>query len=1064
MSLSRCEMMPKLTSAETLRARLAPRRMLLWAFLLAVLQLFATGCNRQYYRLQADRDAYGLIYQKMNHPHWDLGKFNIYMDPRSRMAAVDNLDCPQMPPDDPAAHDLMHCVDGKRGFPDWHCAGDTPYVENPLWLQFINLDERGKLVMTADDAIRLGLIHSREYQGELEQLYLSALDVSFERFRFDAQFFAGGQTSYTADGPDRPGSGGNSQSILNLQTFSSGQRPWAVQKAFTSGATLVVGLANQLVWQFSGPNDYRGTTLLDFALVQPVLRNAGRDRVMERLTVSERVLLTNVRAMEQYRQEFYVSLMTGRQQGQGPQRRGGVFGSGLEGFTGTAGGFGRVGGATGGVNNTASGGAGAGAGQVGGYLGLLQTQQGIRNLEDNVTRLRSNLFRLDQFLVELKSRSSEEGLVNNILRQDLQVAQARQALFNAESQLINTRNSYEATVDNFKVTLGLPPELCVEVSDTIIKPFQLVDVDAQEEANRLNAINDEFGQARLRITKHFRTERRPDPNNAEAIIDVRLLKWYPELPQDLEVLRKLLEEVREIRGRLIATYLPAAESDLEKSRISRQNRRKRLAELKQKIEEIKDDPCTLLPVPGINQEIFDLDTRDELFEDLASNLGEVSQKVDQAYLKHLDEREGLIDAAIDRGETLTEDQLGQLVYERILFPKPQEDRGAAPGVPVEDLDTPQVRDIVVEFPSDLLVVQLVQAVARAESIELKPVGLEIDRALAISRKYRRDLMNARTSLIDAWRLIRFNADQLESTVNIFFNGDISNFGDNPLDLRSSTGRLRAGLQFDAPLTRLSERNTYRQSLIEYQQARRTFYAFEDQVFRVLRSELRSLFTNELNFELQRLAVLQAARQVDRNEDIRIDQELTNQASGATAARDSVSALTDLLNAQNNFLSIWVNYEATRQSLDLDMGTMQLTAEGLWIDPGEIGKNYASEDPWCKEVFAGDPEDPAFLKEQLPGVEKAPRPQLMPRMNADGSVDMPPEFMPMQPDNLPQPPQPMLPEVPRPMNGPQLPPAPEPPPTLEPAEPALFAPPRNQTRNLPQPTVRLHPVGYARPGQ
>ena len=58
-------------------------------------------------------------------------------------------------------------------------------------------------------------------------------------------------------------------------------------------------------------------------------------------------------------------------------------------------------------------------------------------------------------------------------------------------------------------------------------------------------------------------------------------------------------------------------------------------------------------------------------------------------------------------------------------------------------------------------------------------------------------------------------------------------------------------------------------------------------------------TNQINFEFQRLAVLIAAQQIDRNEDIRIDSELTDPGTRATAARDAVSALSDLLDAQNN---------------------------------------------------------------------------------------------------------------------------------------------------------------------
>jgi hypothetical protein len=348
-----------------------------------------------------------LVREKSQHPHWKLKDYTIQIDPRSRNYDPGNADCPPMPPDDPTAHELMHCVDGKRGYPGWHETGDTDQVDNPLWMQFLDFDENGVLKLSAADAVRLGLIHSRNYQLQLEEVYLSALDVSFERFRFDAQFFGGYSTFYTADGPRRRGGGGESKSTLEVGAFSKGQRPLAIQKAFTTGGTFVAGVANSIVWQFAGPNDQTATTLVDFTLFQPLLRGAGRDRVLERLTVSERILLANVRAMEQYRQAFYVEVMTGRNSGDGPNRGGGVFGSGFEGFSGVGGGgFGRVSTAT---NNagTASGAQGAGAAAVGGYLGLLQNMQDIRNQEDNVTRLRSNLFSLDQSLVELRTRRDE---------------------------------------------------------------------------------------------------------------------------------------------------------------------------------------------------------------------------------------------------------------------------------------------------------------------------------------------------------------------------------------------------------------------------------------------------------------------------------------------------------------------------------------------------------------------------------------------------------------------------------------------------------------------------------
>jgi hypothetical protein len=49
--------------------------------------------------------------------------------------------------------------------------------------------------------------------------------------------------------------------------------------------------------------------------------------------------------------------------------------------------------------------------------------------------------------------------------------------------------------------------------------------------------------------------------------------------------------------------------------------------------------------------------------------------------------------------------------------------------------------------------------------------------------------------------------------------------------------------------------------------------------------------------------------------------------------------------QNDFLSVWVNYEVQRMSLDFDLGSMQLDDCGLWIDPGAItAENLGLGDP------------------------------------------------------------------------------------------------------------------------
>lgn len=1029
-------------------------RSLVFALLIATIAT-ATGCHRSYYRRQADNEAYELIRQKGDHPHWALPNVSISPDPRSRMFDPSCPDCPPLPPDDPYAHELMHCVDHKRGYPGWHDNGETPYTENPAWPEYLEFNADGVMQVSADDAVRLGLLHSRNYQQQLEELYLSALDVSFERFLFDSQYFAGYSAQYTADGRLRNdparllNAGGNSRSDFLLATSSNGPRPIAMRKAFITGSTLVVGLANSLMWQFSGPDDYRGNTLIDFALVQPLLRSAGRDRVLERLTVAERSLLYNVRSMEQYRQGFYVQIMTGRDAGAGPERRGGVFGgSGFDGFSGVGGGgFGRVTAGNAGGNAAAGGGAGAGAAAVGGFLGLLQNQQDIRNQEDNVKRLRNNLYRLEEFLEELKTRSGEEGLVNNILRQDLQVAQARQALFNSESRLINSRNAYQQTLDNFKGTLGLPPTTCLEVTDSLLDQFQLIDRATLQEQDTIETLVEEFSEVRGKITSHIESKPAPDPNDATRTIIVNSLPWYPELPEHLRELQATLKPVREVRERLLNDYLPRTETDLKSFEQSLTRRREWLTKLRKTVEELRAEGCTILPVPTLNEEIFRLERLEKSRQEVMVQFESLKNKVQKDYLAHLDERDQRMKNLLATGETLTPEQLFAALYHGILYPKQGEQD------PMRVAAVEQVTDILVVLPADILALQLVQARARAEGIELIPVDLKADQALEVARKYRRDWMNARAGLVDAWRLIEFNADNLEGSLDIFFSGDVQNVTDNPFRLRSATGRLRVGMAFDAPLTRLSERNVYRQALIEYQQARRNYYNFEDTVARSLRTTIRTILTNQINFELQRLAVLEAARQIDRNEDIRIDQELTNQASGATAARDSVSALSDLLDAQNNFMSVWVNYEALRRSLDLDLGTLQLDNEGIWIDPGAIKEDYGTYDPWLWRC----PEQPQACYDGATEIPVQPYPQF--NLQEGEYIEGEPYLMPneMEPSEViptpaPTQTQPSVQQLPQPKPAAKPVPAPKQPqlpqPQPVPQETKLIVPELQPARQLP----------------
>ncbi|HQX52789.1 MAG TPA: hypothetical protein PLR25_22910, partial [Planctomycetaceae bacterium] len=91
-----------------------------WLILAALGMTALSGCSRQFWRKQADVDSYGAITEKLNNPHWELPRIDLTADDRSRFYDPYDPDKEPLPPDDPAAHEFMHSVNGIKGYKNWH--------------------------------------------------------------------------------------------------------------------------------------------------------------------------------------------------------------------------------------------------------------------------------------------------------------------------------------------------------------------------------------------------------------------------------------------------------------------------------------------------------------------------------------------------------------------------------------------------------------------------------------------------------------------------------------------------------------------------------------------------------------------------------------------------------------------------------------------------------------------------------------------------------------------------------------------------------------------------------
>ncbi len=266
-----------------------------------------SGCTRRFFRRRADADADLVLAQKDRYPGWwKLQDFYVYPHPLSRFADPTDPDRPPMPPDDPAAWDLSPHPQRPllKGYKNWQGTGylelmrkwdvenrtrrdaelkakeeaeedlgEEPLLpgENKTFAQRaaeVNdqierelnsavtgtaaLPEAGQtsqyqkfkpFLLTMEQVTELGFFNSREFQTIREQLYLTALTVTAERFAFIAQPFVTEQVIRERSGAQSV-DGQTNRWIANSTT--------GFTKLFSTGALLLLNFANQTVYNLGG--------------------------------------------------------------------------------------------------------------------------------------------------------------------------------------------------------------------------------------------------------------------------------------------------------------------------------------------------------------------------------------------------------------------------------------------------------------------------------------------------------------------------------------------------------------------------------------------------------------------------------------------------------------------------------------------------------------------------------------------------------------------------------------------------------------------------------------------
>ena len=659
----------------------------------------------------------------------------------------------------------------------------------------------------------------------------------------------------------------------------------------------MAGFANTLMFNLSGNNTQTASGLFDFSIIQPLLLNAGRERILESLTQSERTLLANVRQYERFRRGFYLQIATGRSPGAGPNQ------------------FGNFPALPTGASLAA-----------GGYFGLLQQQQLIRNLEFNL-RL------LEGVLVQFRTFYDEDRI------DSLQVRQFEDTVFQQQQSLLNAKVSYQSALDDFKQLLGLPAYLEIVIEDPYLDRFKIIDDSLTGQLGNISKLRVKVGviiDGLVDLNNGLDSPYDEDPTDesdatnedkdeAESDKDSRFIDSIVKQTLELEpLIREAIATVNSVRD----DDVKAVQGDIQQLEDTRPARLAYLRKLRLDIASGK------LP-SEVEAQVFSAGSV-PVTEKLTKNLSDSSDV--RSVTNRLDRIESGLEKVKKGLEALQEESTAM------------ENKGMAEMI--EETIQRAMPDLLTELDGTILELALIQAEARSNVIEISKVEIDSDYAFEVARCFRRDWMNARAGLVDSWREIEFFADQLESQVDLVFEGQVGNAGSSPFSFNFETGQLRAGLVVDAPIVRQAERNEYRESLINYQQARRQFYQFEDEVSRNLRFITRNLDRNKVLFELNRRSIQVNIDAVELSR-FRLEQPPRPGAAttfSQTTARDLTQAINGLNLAQNQYVLSWVQYEVLRRSLDFDLGTMQLDAAGHWIDPGVFDVSTGQR---AAEIFGTD---------------------------------------------------------------------------------------------------------------
>jgi outer membrane protein TolC len=316
-------------------------------FVCAVIALVlatVTGCSPKFHKADADKEVYKIINSKW---HPSFGQKANYIVSDSNIPAPNDITIGKIP----------------------------------------TLPEKMKLVQAAS----IATAGSRAYQNQKENLYLKALSLTGERYKYQQRWFATIDGTYVEAGTSSDAALSSMDDEFKLHSNLGTTRDFLIGDGIEIGANLAIDWIRFLT---GDPRTSLGS-VLTATVTAPVLgAGAGRQK-RENLVQAERDVLYEVRGFNRFRQTFVVETINA-------------------------------------------------------YYGVLQQRDTVTNAQNNYQRV-----------LESKERLEMEAEAGRRTRID--VDEAYQNVLRAQDSLVRAQQNYERSLDDFKIRLGVPTDINIEL-------------------------------------------------------------------------------------------------------------------------------------------------------------------------------------------------------------------------------------------------------------------------------------------------------------------------------------------------------------------------------------------------------------------------------------------------------------------------------------------------------------------------------------------------------------------------------------------------------------------------